>query len=293
MYIGQSVNIKKRWNAHINDDRKKNQYAIHKAIKKYGKENFLFEVIEQCLPTELNEREIYWISYYDTYNNGYNLTTGGDHATQYDYEQIYLLWQSGKQCKEIEDIIGCSDKVVTQALRAFEISEEEVRSRSNPKPGKPVVAIDINTLTPLRVFNSALEANLFLHSGNCRNNSIITKTIEHRKDNWTLYGYYWEYANENNCPVKELTDEEFLSYRVNKRAAVSPETREKLSLSQRTVERPNRDEFKKMIRTIPFTVIGENYGVSDNAIRKWCDFYCLPRKVKDIKQYSNEEWDKI
>lgn len=289
MYVGQSVNIKKRWNSHINDDRKKNQYAIHMAIKKYGKENFSFEVIEQCLPTELNEREIYWISYYDTYNNGYNLTMGGDNATRYNYEQIYLLWKSGKQCKEIEDIIGCSDKVVTQALHAFEVTEEEIRSRSNINPGKPVVAIDINTLTPLRVFNSALEANLFLCSSG-RNNSIITTTIKHRKDNWTLYGYYWEYANENNRPTKELTDEEFLAHRVNKRAIISSETIEKLSLAQRTIERPTRDELKEMIRTIPFTTIGKNYHVSDNAIRKWCDFYHLPRKVKDIKQYSDEEW---
>ena len=54
-----------------------------------------------------------------------------------------------------------------------------------------------------------------------------------------------------------------------------------------------REELKKLIRTIPFTKIGEMFGVSDNAIRKWCDKFGLPRKVSEIKKYSNEEWEKI
>ena len=48
-----------------------------------------------------------------------------------------------------------------------------------------------------------------------------------------------------------------------------------------------------MIRTIPFTKIGKKYDVSDNAIRKWCDNYNLPRLVKEIKKYSEEERNKI
>ena len=35
------------------------------------------------------------------------------------------------------------------------------------------------------------------------------------------------------------------------------------------------------------------YGVSDNAIRKWCLFMNLPRKKKDIVTISNDEWEKI
>lgn len=54
-----------------------------------------------------------------------------------------------------------------------------------------------------------------------------------------------------------------------------------------------REELKNLIRTTPFTRIGEQYNVSDNAVRKWCDKYNLPRKVSEIKQYSDEEWEKI
>ena len=64
--------------------------------------------------------------------------------------------------------------------------------------------------------------------------------------------------------------------------------------ARRHCEKPiTREELKKLIRNTPFTRIGEQFGVSDNAIRKWCDSYNLPRKVSDIKKYTNEEWNKI
>lgn len=66
-----------------------------------------------------------------------------------------------------------------------------------------------------------------------------------------------------------------------------------IKLDARITVRPSREELKKMIRTLPFTVIAKQYNVSDNAIRKWCDFENLPRKKTDINKYNDEEWDKI
>lgn len=54
-----------------------------------------------------------------------------------------------------------------------------------------------------------------------------------------------------------------------------------------------REELKKLIRTTPFTKIGNQFGVTDNAVRKWCKKFNLPSKVKDIKAYSDEEWQNI
>ena len=54
-----------------------------------------------------------------------------------------------------------------------------------------------------------------------------------------------------------------------------------------------REELKNLIRTMPFTQIGVQVGVSDNAIRKWCDRFNLPRKKSDINKYSDEEWELI
>ena len=54
-----------------------------------------------------------------------------------------------------------------------------------------------------------------------------------------------------------------------------------------------REELKSLIRTTPFTKIGDKFGVSDNAVRKWCDKYHLPRRVSEIKSFTDEEWSKI
>lgn len=63
-----------------------------------------------------------------------------------------------------------------------------------------------------------------------------------------------------------------------------------INIARRTVQRPNREELKELIRTTPFTQIGKMYNVSDNSIRKWCKAENLPTKVTEIKQYTDEEW---
>ena len=52
---------------------------INQAIDKYGKENFTKEILERNIDSHeiLNDQEIYWIKYIDTFNKGYNLTKGG------------------------------------------------------------------------------------------------------------------------------------------------------------------------------------------------------------------------
>jgi group I intron endonuclease len=76
-YIGQTIQaLEKRIKRHFCDS-EKTDYHFHRAIKKYGKENFIFGVIEECNLEELNSREIYWIDTYNTFVNGYNSDTGG------------------------------------------------------------------------------------------------------------------------------------------------------------------------------------------------------------------------
>lgn len=83
-YIGQSVNIANRVHDHYYrafynyPSNKEYEKAFYRALRKYGKENFIFEILEECSKKELNTREQYWIQYFDSYNNGYNETIGGD-----------------------------------------------------------------------------------------------------------------------------------------------------------------------------------------------------------------------
>lgn len=61
----------------------------------------------------------------------------------------------------------------------------------------------------------------------------------------------------------------------------------------RMTERPSREELKNLIRNKPFTQIARKYNVSDNAVRKWCDSYNLPRRSGDIKKIGEEDWNNI
>lgn len=51
-----------------------------------------------------------------------------------------------------------------------------------------------------------------------------------------------------------------------------------------------REELKNMIRNLPFTQIGIKYGISDNAVKKYCDKLNLPRTKREIQTYTDEEW---
>jgi group I intron endonuclease len=85
LYIGMSKNCLKRFSDHFSKalhskDEEDLRKPLYSAIRKYGKENFSAEIIEECEEDELFKREIYWIGYYNSYKDKahYNLTPGGD-----------------------------------------------------------------------------------------------------------------------------------------------------------------------------------------------------------------------
>ena len=79
IYIGKSTDIEKRWKYHISHYNYEREYnkPLYKAFRKYGVENFSFEIIEECL-LDIDEKEKYWINFYNSYKNGYNATIGGE-----------------------------------------------------------------------------------------------------------------------------------------------------------------------------------------------------------------------
>ena len=139
IYIGETTHtVEKRWQEHLSKinqsneiNRKKHSFAIHAALRKYGKENFTIETIEQCSDADRFERETYWIKYYDSYKNGYNLTLGGEGSIKYDKKQFKELWDKGFSTEEIAKQFGCSTNTVYYGLSIFEgFSEEAVKRRT-------------------------------------------------------------------------------------------------------------------------------------------------------------------
>jgi group I intron endonuclease len=86
LYFGQTIRlVEERWERHIQESRSGSNYKFHRAIRKYGEENFLVEEVltvsaptKESLKKKLDYIEIRLIRKFDTFRNGYNMTLGGE-----------------------------------------------------------------------------------------------------------------------------------------------------------------------------------------------------------------------
>jgi group I intron endonuclease len=78
IYIGQSNDCERRIKEHQYPNRYRAGQDIDIAIHEIGAKNFSFEIIEECPLEKLNEREIYWIKFYNSKEKGYNRNSGGN-----------------------------------------------------------------------------------------------------------------------------------------------------------------------------------------------------------------------
>ena len=126
-YIGQSINLEERYNRH------KRSYIngttdFYQAIQQYGWNNFSYEILEYCPVKDLNDREVYWIAYYNSYHNGYNMNKGGSNKSSVDYEQVFDLWKQGKKPKEISELMGIGLSTTYIVLNSFPESASAINS---------------------------------------------------------------------------------------------------------------------------------------------------------------------
>lgn len=123
-YIGQSKNIELRWSRHrtkpFNPTSNDYDSPLYRAFRKYGIENFIFEVIEECKVEELNQKEIYWIQYYESLISfkGYNLTLGGSSSPGVSLD-ITLV-------KEISEILKSTTLTNREIANKFNVSENTI-----------------------------------------------------------------------------------------------------------------------------------------------------------------------
>ncbi len=125
VYIGQTIQaVNLRFNGHIKDSKSKKS-KFYDAVKKYGKENFFYEVLETGLSEqELNERERYYIRKFDSVKNGYNTGIGGEHNTRIhisDEDMLVAkeLYLEGYTLNEIGELLNTNRHVLAPRLKAM------------------------------------------------------------------------------------------------------------------------------------------------------------------------------
>lgn len=194
VYIGQSTDIAKRWSAHKNPKVEENT-LLRKAFQKYGIEHFLFEIIEECSIEQLNEREIYWIQYYNSYGEqGYNMTYGGDSHITLDYEQIKTNYLETKSIHKTSEILHINRESVRKVLQYYNI--EYKADISTPQK---IIMINPYTLEEMHEFNSIVEGANYVGISE----GAIRACLSGKHS--VAGGYYWKKQNEqkNFIPLSQ------------------------------------------------------------------------------------------
>lgn len=135
-YIGQSEDIERRFKHHkgIYSD-----FAIHRAFKKYGIDNFTFEVLYECPIEEMNKWETFFITIFGSLSpNGYNLNMGGDGKEVSEETKKKMSESRRKQvrpkCKDETKVkIGNANR---GKKRSEEIRQKLSEQRKGTKTGK-------------------------------------------------------------------------------------------------------------------------------------------------------------
>lgn len=214
IYIGQSIDIETRWAKH---KCAADNFAIHKALRKYGIENFHFSIVEECSALELDDKEKYWIAFYNSFKQGYNMTEGGSNQVgqskaiainQYSLDGTYI--QSFQSIIDADRILKISSSDIVQVCKGKRSHaggylwrySSEVPAKENIVPlediNYKIRPVSQYTLQGklLRTYNSITEAaeiNNFKPSTICQNCSKRLKTA---------YGYIWAYKEDKIDSIK-------------------------------------------------------------------------------------------
>ena len=125
-YIGLTKNsIAERMAKHIQAAKSEEGFLLHRAIRKYGKENFTIEEIDTAqTQEELNQKEQYWIRYYNSVKEGYNETDaiskcGGNTYQSKTEEEMEVIKEKIRQTK-----IGAKNPMARKIKRTNIITNE-------------------------------------------------------------------------------------------------------------------------------------------------------------------------
>jgi group I intron endonuclease len=198
-YIGKAVNPKVRLATHISNSKKDSKHTkyIHRAIAKYGIDNFWFRCIGfEFSENEILERERYLINFLDTTNpqNGYNLTLGGEGKSGYKHtvESKKILSDLGsKKVGELNPFYGrIHSDTVKEAIQS-------ARSKITKQ-----VAAEIIDMYCKKLYNIAALSKIYNLSKASISDLIIGRTWKNIFRNQKLideaYSYY------HNLFIQEL-----------------------------------------------------------------------------------------
>lgn len=206
-YIGKSRNIERRWWHHKNaatNPKINSCPKLYHAFRKYGIDNFSFEILEQ-FPLDidesiLGEREKYWINYYHSNLSGYNIGSGGEggnftpETRKKAFEAACKVAREKYDAPTLLEAPEIKEKIkqtmierygVDNPMKNPEINKKAVNTKIKNGNTVPVVNIETGEIFP--TLNAAAKKY------NCRSSNIgeVIKGHRHR-----CAGFHWRRATQ-------------------------------------------------------------------------------------------------
>lgn len=204
-YIGQTVrSYKDRWAEHKRD-RVKEPYCnwpLYRMLNKVGLENVSWEIVEEVPNEQLNDREQYWIAFYDSKNNGYNCTFGGKNGTKYNYEEVLNYWlnEGERNFTKTAQYFNTDKGYISDIIKSMGYerrSWEEVNNTNHESIKRAVNQIDPKTGKVLHTYKSISDAAKAM--GSAKYASTISPCC--RGKHPTYLGYSWQYVEDIGKPI--------------------------------------------------------------------------------------------
>ena len=201
-YIGKTnFSIEKRFQEHLHDAKRvrSEKRPLYNAIQKYGEEHFSIRELEE-VPVEIApEREIFWIKFYQSYQNGYNATLGGDGKTFIDYKKILKLFdETLLSQEEIAKECACSTDSVKNIVKQYRenVDWQKRYSRRNLPNNLGIKGMPCKCIETGDTFcSAAAAANWLVKNGKLTSSAGARLAIPKvcRGERQTCGGYHWEF----------------------------------------------------------------------------------------------------
>ena len=227
VYIGQAKDPESRWKGHLSEcNQLLDNSIIHKAMNKYGYENFYMEILEGPIEN-YNEREKFWISFFNSISpNGYNILEGGEeppvrrgfsnNKSKINKEQLY----------EIYELLKNPHLTLTEIGSYYNYSPATIRAINQ---GKRYKQEDIQY--PIRDFQLSGEAENMLNEQQVK---LVTEELIKSIETKESLNKISRRLNINNNQIYKVNEGTYVSYRLEN---IEYPIRKDLSVSLEVVQK--------------------------------------------------------
>lgn len=260
VYIGQSLDAKERFKSHC----KKNydNSLIDKAIQKYGKEHFWFEILESQIEN-YNEREKYWIKYYNSLKPfGYNILTGGEEPPTYYGDEHPNIKISDDDVLKLKIDLAETDIPLSQLAKKYNISKRQVLRinqgisraaldekypiRKNPNINGKLTEQDVDNIIDLLKYTYRFNGDIAREYGvEVHTISKINDGAAHHRDNIQYPIRNWKSSGIILFTYEQVT--EIINALSNTEESIQSLAK-KYNVDRRAIEGINRGTSKKYFR---------------------------------------------